>query len=152
MKKPDISQRPFSLSLEAIMNTSPDVLFQAWTKKFDLWFAAPETLLMTGEVNSVFFFETHFEEQRHPHYGRFLRIEENRLIELTWVTGIKGTKGEETVITVELEPYKSGTKLRLTHAGFPDEESRTGHEQAWPIILENLDKKILSESVLKGCL
>ena len=145
---PDLSSRPFHLNVERLMVAPPDILFKAWTQQIDRWFAAPGSVIMQGEVNTVFYFETVYqaetqsEAQRHPHYGRFLRLEQDRLIEMTWVTGEGGTKGAETVVTVELEPQSDGTLLRLSHKGFPDEESWNKHEYAWPFVLEQLDKQM----------
>ena len=97
--------------------------------------------MMKPQIDTPYFFEAHHNEERHPHYGRFLKLEPDRLIEMTWLTAAV-TKGAETVITIELTPgHDGGTELTLTHAGFPDEESRKGHEEAWPAGLEQLDKK-----------
>ena len=48
----------------------------------------------------------------------------------------------ETVVTLELTTIEDSTLLRLTHAGFPDEESRNNHEQAWPIVLAQQEEQL----------
>jgi uncharacterized protein YndB with AHSA1/START domain len=144
---PDLSDRPFDLVVERIMSASPRDLYLAWTEEFDRWFAAPGTVLMRPVVNAPFFFETHYVPSgepiaRHAHYGRFLRLLPDRLVQLTWVTGPGGTEGAETVVTVELFPHEAGTRLRLTHTGFPTAPSRDRTEEAWPVVLDQLDRRM----------
>ena len=140
MKKPDLSSLPGRLKCIRTMTATPEALYPAWTsKQIERWFAAPGTALMKPDLDIPYFFETHFESQRHPHHGRFLRLEPNGLVEMTWLTAM-GTQGVETVLTIEFIPAGSGTQLLLTHSGCTEDEARKGHEDAWPVALEHLDK------------
>ena len=142
---PDISSRPHALTVERISAASPDVLYRAWTERVDLWFAAAGSVLMTPEVDAPFFFETQFEGRRHPHYGRFVRLEPGSLVVLTWVTGAGGTEGAETVVTVELASHATGTHLRLGHAGFASAAACQQHRDAWPLVLAQLDERTAAD-------
>lgn len=134
---PDLSARPLHMTAERMMQAPANALFRAWTEQLDRWLAAPGTVLMRPEAGTAFYFETHHGAERHPYYGRIIRLARDRLVELTWLS--TGTGHAETVLTVELTPAGGGTRLRLTQAGFPHEHLRKAHEDAWPTFLEHLD-------------
>lgn len=139
---PDLSARPFSMTLERTMKAAASDIYAAWTESFDKWFAQPGELIMTPEEGSLFFFYNRHDWGRHAHYGRFLELAKNERVKMTWLTGAPGTYGDETVIEVELAPQNGGTLLRLTHSGFSTEEACKGHEDNWPAALEALDEAL----------
>ena len=140
--QPDLSSRPFDAHAERWMPHSPTRLYQAWTQEFDLWFAAPGAVVMEPQPGQPWFFETEFNGQRHPHYGRIMRLQPARLIEMTWVTGKGGTEGAETLLTVELIPENNGTRVRLAHRGFPNAGAAAQHETAWPLVLAQQEERL----------
>lgn len=138
---PDLSSYPHSMTLEIQMKANAAAIYDAWTRDFGLWFAEPGELIMVPEVNRPFFFYNRHEWGRHAHYGRFLKLEKNKMIEMTWLTE-KGTNGAETVIRVDLAPRDGGTLLRMTHSGFESEAAAKGHKDNWPLALKELDQKL----------
>ena len=144
---PDLSSRPHTMKLERVMRAGADQLYRAWTERFDCWFAQPGELIMVAEIDKPYFFYNRTEWGRHAHYGRFLELEKDRLVVMTWLTGNGGTFGAETVLRVELIPQEDGTLLRMTHSGFEDEASCRGHEDNWPAGLDFLDEALSSQKV-----
>ncbi|MCA9656915.1 MAG: SRPBCC domain-containing protein [Myxococcales bacterium] len=143
--RPDLSTRPLQATCETTVNATPEAIFAAWTERFDIWFAQPGTLAMVPEPGQPYFFYNRDEWGRHPHYGRFLDLVANRLIEMTWMTGngtSEGTEGAETVLRVELIPKGEATEIRLTHSGLVSERSRIGHQENWPLALRLLDEAL----------
>lgn len=143
---PVIPEDSYALSVKHSFKIPAFRLYNAWTEQFDTWFARPGSVLMTPSVDRPFFFETEykFEEgrpsERHPHYGRFLRLDPNKLVEMAWVTGKGGTEGRETVLTITLREENGTTALGLNHAGFATPTARDGHAVTWPIVLARLEE------------
>jgi uncharacterized protein YndB with AHSA1/START domain len=133
---PDLSDRPFETTVVHDMDASPDVVFRAWIGGFDQWFAEPGAIWMRAEVGVPYFFETLHMGARHPHYGRILAYEADRLLEMTWLNEA-GTHGVETVLRVEIAPRSAGSRLRLTHSGFRDEKTSSEHGEAWESLLHD---------------
>jgi uncharacterized protein YndB with AHSA1/START domain len=138
---PAESVAELSFVIEREMAATPERLYDAWVRQLDTWFAAPGEISMRDAL-SPFWFATMHEGARHSHYGRFLVLDEPSTIEMTWVTGRMGTDGAETVVRVELVPQGAGTALTLRHGGFYDEAARRRHLDAWPAVLEHLDRSL----------
>ncbi len=137
--RPDLADRPASLEVSREVALPPESVYGAFTTRhFEDWFAAPGTLSMRAEEGAPFFFATEHEGKRHPHYGRFLKLDPARRIEMTWLTEV-GTHGAETVVTVTLRPSARGTSISLRHEGFPDAETMERHRAVWPSVLARLE-------------
>jgi uncharacterized protein YndB with AHSA1/START domain len=136
----EVQNRPNQCVIRTRMNSNPRMIYEAWTTGWEKWFAAPGTLKVEPKVGGAYSFETEHEGKRHPHHGRYLRLEKDRLVEITWTTGEGGTEGAETIVSVELESEGTGAVLDLKHSGFPNEESMQQHDKAWVMVLGHLDK------------
>jgi len=147
LPRPDPQDQDHAFTIERDMKASADRTYQAWTERFDLWFAQPGSVAMRAEVDEPFFFATEFEGKRHAHYGRFLELRRAALVELTWMTGRLGTNGAETVVRLELTGTGTGTgaRVRLTHSGFYDEADAERHREAWPRVLDHLDERLAAD-------
>ena len=126
---------------------SPTQLYRAWAGGFGYWFGEPATVRGTVQVGEPFTFEVvprdgqGKELGRHPHYGRYLVLEANKRVSITWFT--RGT-GVETTVSVELMADGDGTVTTLTHSGFATEESRDNHARAWPNVLAAQERNLLA--------
>jgi uncharacterized protein YndB with AHSA1/START domain len=141
-EKINLRQTPtgaYGLETQRVMKAKPADLYRALTLEWDRWFGVRGAIEIRAGAESPFWFDAIGENERvYPHYGRFLRLEPDRGIELTWVTA--ATRGAETRLSIELAPEADGTRLDLSHTGFYDEAAMKGHEVAWPGVLVYLDE------------
>ena len=138
----DISARPLTMTIEKQMKADASAIYEAWTEKFDLWFAEPGDCMMKAELDRAWFFKARKDWGHEPHYGRFVELEQDKLVVTTWLTGTLGTAGAETLICIELTPNEHGTFLKMTHSGFYDQKSCDGHKDNWPEALDCLEEAL----------
>ncbi|MEM5584735.1 SRPBCC domain-containing protein [Roseibium sp. AS2] len=139
MRRPDLTERQDAMEVVQDVAIAPEAVYDAFIgPRLEDWFAARGTLNMRPEPGTPFYFETEFENSRHPHYGRILDLVPGRHIEMTWVTEA-GTRGAETVLTISLEPIEAGTRVTLRQQGFLDTETSQRHQEAWPRVLKQME-------------
>jgi uncharacterized protein YndB with AHSA1/START domain len=142
---PDLSGRPHDTQVVRAMRARADAVHRSFTTGWEGWFALPGGLIANPVPQGQLFFVVEFEGRRHPHYGRFLTVEPGRKVELTWVTGIEGTQGAETVLSIDIEPDDDGCLLTLTHRGFYEKDRADGHGKSWERILADLDRRLTAK-------
>ncbi|HEY0229901.1 MAG TPA: SRPBCC domain-containing protein [Dokdonella sp.] len=132
----------FSTRVPRTYDASTERVFDAWTDPASLkaWLAAGGNASVDARVDGLFYLEMPSGGRIYPHYGRYLRIERPRLLEFTWVS--EGTRGKESVVTIELTARGKQTELVLIHEGLPDEQMAAGHHGGWTEFLEGLVERL----------
>ena len=120
----------------------PEQVFDAWVDPASVkaWLAEGEKAIVDPREDGLFYLEMPYEGRKYPHYGRYLRVERPNLLEFTWVS--EGTRGKESVVTIELVARGGKTELTLTHEGLPDQEMVDSHQGGWSQILAGLTKRL----------
>lgn len=132
----------FSTRVPRIYEASAERVFDAWTDPAQVraWLAEGQRANVDARVDGLFYIEMPYEGRIYPHYGRYLRVERPRLLEFTWVS--EGTRGKESVVTIELTRRGTQTELALTHEGLPDEAMAESHREGWSEFLETLVERL----------
>ncbi len=138
--------------LDATYDSSVDRLFRAWTEPEQLikWFGREPNSLASVEIDLFVGGRVCFEfksdqRKRSAIEGRYLRIEENRLLEFSWTHILESEEegivasGESTV-TIQFEPLGDRTRLTLTHQGIVESGVREGVGTGWSQSLSRLMK------------
>ena len=60
----------------------------------------------------------------------------------SWAWETEGSRGHETVVTIELVEVQGGTRLELTHELFETEDSRERHRHGWSGCLDCLEQAL----------
>jgi uncharacterized protein YndB with AHSA1/START domain len=133
---------PFECAVPRVIRARADRLFRAWTdpEKARPWLTNGGDLILQPHVGGLFFLDMVYNGHTYPHYGRYLQVVTDTLLEFTWMS--QGTLGKESLVRVAFEPQGESTKLTITHSGLPDEKNRADHEGGWTEILGWLEERL----------
>jgi len=76
--------------------------------------------------------------ERHDVSGVYRQVEFPRLLSFTWAW--RSTPERESLVTIQLEPSGSGTRLVFCHERFFDQVARDNHERGWSGTFRKLDR------------
>lgn len=136
--------------VEGYFAASPEAVFRAWTDPDTVvkWFGpnpgsalSAEIELQIGGFWRIVLFDDG--ETTMGFEGRYLEIEHNRRLVLSWAKFTDNVSQVPMVrqmsrVEINLEPNGDGTDMRVVHSAIEDPELRIGFSGGWQHGLENL--------------
>jgi uncharacterized protein YndB with AHSA1/START domain len=121
---------------------SVDTVYRAWTDpKFLATWLEGTKHIMNIVVDGLWFWEHKSDSgKRNPHYGRYLALEPNARIAMTWMS--EGTHGLESKLEIKLTAKDGGTELVLEHTGLPDDDGGRAHVGGWNYFVNRLAESL----------
>lgn len=140
-------ETPHALTLTRTIAATPEAVFDAWTRPELLarWSCPdPEAKLdidVDLRVGGGYRIAMAMEEDRWTAAGTYREIARPLRLVYTWDWEEAGHRmGVDTLVTVEFAPVDGGTRVTLTHTGFPAAEAAEGHDRGWTACLEHLGR------------
>ncbi len=62
--------------------------------------------------------------------GKVIKVSENEL-SYTWKTTDWDDNAKDSIVSYKLTPFDGGTKVQVSHSGFPNEDEMKAHEAGW---------------------
>ena len=135
------------VNIERTINASAERIFNAWLNpetlgKFMLPMPGmPECQTeVDARVGGRFTIWMQVGEDKIPHSGEYLKIEEFDELAFSWESPASTDGSVVTIRLTEISADK--TEIKLTHTKFIDEERRNNHESGWGNILSELTKQL----------
>ena len=134
-----------TVNIEKVIRAPIETVFDAWLnpkilpKFMGMADDPPETVLaeLDAREGGSFTFMMHCDGESFPHSGKYLVISRPDKLVFTWVS--HHSVVEDSTVTIHFTRINGNkTKISLSHIRFIDEESRSGHEDGWGCILDNL--------------
>ena len=140
-----------TLRMERLIATTPETLFGFWTRPELLvrwWgpegYTTPQHAMDVREGGRWRTVMRSPEGKSFSVSGVYRTLEPPRRLVFTWAwDDDAGLRGNETEVTVTLEPAPGGTKMVLVQKGFVDADSRDRHRRGWTSTFVCLDREVV---------
>lgn len=122
----------------------PHEVFEAWTDVDQLrqWFSPDPGVVAEASCDPVvgggYRIVMLFDEGAYEVTGTYLVVEPPRRLVFTWSSDRTG--GQDTHVTVTLEPDGEGTEMTITHERLPGREFQDNAPRVWTRIADHLDR------------
>ncbi len=131
-----------TLTVERTINASQEAVFNAWLdpemlQKFMMPAPGMSVPRASNDPREGGRFDIVMQaESEIPHAGTYKVIDPHNRIVFTWESPYSA---EDSTVTLDFAPTKTGTHVTLTHVRFANEEARDNHQGGWTGILDTLD-------------
>ncbi|MEQ9569176.1 MAG: SRPBCC domain-containing protein [Longimicrobiales bacterium] len=136
-----------ALTLTRTIAADPEAVFDAWTRP-DLMarWSCPDPraeleIDVDLRVGGAYRIRMAMDEGTWTALGTYREVERPRRLVYTWDWEEGDHRMDaDTVVTVEFVAVDEGTRVTLTHAGFPAAEATDGHHEGWTACLDHLER------------